>query len=285
MTKSLMFDEPREGEFTQGTVFSCSYAESYQDTSVFGLVITARCDAAQDKTQIYNYIPLVSLNDWVLADGANIAMDRIHADCLNTLKNYLKNESLSESLLHTKGVDEIYEAHFRHKENDGRSATRCQKVKAAMDAYKENMKHRASCDSIEARRDHLKSNANKVESVVKELTDNRLAGFYLLQQMPTLSGDSGNYVALLREIHHIPTSLVREIVAGLSKDVWALRNDKRMRCPRFYGDDDLAAPVAKLKSPWIEHLMQQFSMLFSRIGVTDNDFTSVKRSLSSIGLG
>lgn len=68
MTKTLMFDAPRENE-TQGTVFSCAYAEDYTDTSVYGLVITARCDAAQDKAPIFSYIPVVSLPDWVLCDG------------------------------------------------------------------------------------------------------------------------------------------------------------------------------------------------------------------------
>lgn len=101
MTKSLMFEGPRENEFTQGTVFSCAHAEDYLETSVYGLVITARCDAAQDKTPIYSYIPVVSLHDWILRDGANVAMDRMHSDCQSILRSALKDAALSESLLET----------------------------------------------------------------------------------------------------------------------------------------------------------------------------------------
>jgi len=285
MTKSLMFDAPREGEFTQGTVFSCASAEDYPQTSVYGLVITARCDAVQDKTPIFSYIPVVQLHEWMLCDGANIAMDRIRADCQGILRKALKDASLSDSLLDTKTVYEVYDSHFKPREIEKAWNTRCSKIRATMDTYVTTQRLRAESGLKEERRLHLLAHTTMVDTVLKELTSNRLAGFYLLRDMPSLAGDEGNYVALLREIHHIPTSLTREIVGGLSKEAWAPRASESPRCPRFFAADDLAAPVAKLKSPWIEHLMQGFTMLFARIGVVDNDFFAVKRSLSPIGLG
>lgn len=285
MPNPLMFDAPRENEFTQGTVFSCAYAEDYSDTSSYGLVITARCDAAQDKAPIFSYIPVVTLDDWMLWDGANIAMERVHTDCTNTFRNYLKEASLSESLLETKAVNEIYESHFKAKEGDKSWSARCVKLRASIETYLRNQALRAPSGSREERRLHMVANAAKVDAVVKELSGNRLSGFYLLRDMPVLSGTEANCVALLREIHHIPTRLARDIVAGLSKDDWKARGESATRCPRFVASDDLSAPVARLKSPWIEHVMQNFTMLFARIGVTDNDFAEVKKSLSAIGLG
>lgn len=280
-----MFDAPRENEFTQGSIFSCAYAEDYPDFSVYGLVITARCDAAQDKVPIFSYIPVVSLHDWILVDGAHIVMDRIDADRLGALKRQLKDASLSESLLETKSVGEIYDTHFRPKEEDRTWKSRCEKFKSVMDTYVKNRQLRTADSSLEGRRLHLVANTGIVDGVVKELSGNRLSGFYLLQGMPSLTGAEGSFVALLREIHHIPTALARDIVSGLTKEDYAARPKSGVRCPRFVSDDDLAAPVAKLKSPWIEHLMQNFTLLFARIGVTDNDFALVKRSLSQIGLG
>lgn len=280
-----MFEAPRENEFTQGTVFSCAYSEDYVETPSYGLVITARCDAVQDKAPVFSYIPVVPLDDWMLCDGANIAMDRIHADCSNTLRNYLKEASLSESLLETKTLDEIYASHFKPKEAEKTWSGRCGKIRASMETFARNQKLRASSGSREERRLHLVTNATKVDAVVKELSGNRLVGFYLLRDVPLLSGAEVNCVALLREIHHIPTALARKIVMGLNKEDWATQQEPVMRCPRFVGSDDLSAPVAKLKSPWIEHVMQNFTMLFARIGVMDNDFSDVKQSLSKIGLG
>lgn len=282
---SSMFDVPRENEFTQGTVFSCGYAEAYQATSVYGLVITARCDAAQEKAPMFSYIPVLSLSDWVLGDGANIIVERIAADCKNTIKNYLKLANLSESLLMTKRLDEIYDTHFKSLEAEKGWEKNCSKLRVAIEAYKKNDNLRDEMQDKERRRMHLVANATHTDNVIKELTKNKLLGFYLLRGMPTLDDSAGDFVALLREIHHIPSVLAREIVDGLTKDSWLQRKQNAAQCPKFWDQDDLAAPVARLKSPWIEHLMQNFSMLFTRIGVADNDFVSVKKSLSPIGLG
>lgn len=284
MTKSLMFDAPREGEFTQGTVFSCAYAEDYPLRPAYGLVITARCDAAQDKTPIFSYLPVVSLQDWMLLDGANIVMDRMRATCRGELRKALKDVALSESLLETKTMDEIYQSHFKPREGEKAWGPRCAKIQTTMGTYSRTQQLRDAPDLLEERRLHMVENTSVVDGVLKELSGNRLAGFYLLREMPSLGGEAGSYVALLREIHHIPTGLTREIVEGLAKEVWDARTEQQ-RCPRFVDADDLAAPVAKLKSPWIEHVMQNFTMLFARIGVVDNDFSAVKQSLSPIGLG
>lgn len=285
MQKTSMFDAPRENEFTQGTVFSCAYAEDYPDTSSYGLVVTARCDATQDKAPIFSFIPVVPLHDWILLDGAKIAMDRIYSDGFNTFRNFLKDASLSESLLDTKTVEEIYESHFKAKEGDKIWGPRCVKIRTVMNTFSRNQKLRTIGGSREECRLHLVDNSAKVDAVLKELSGNRLAGFYLLRDMPLLSGEEVNSVALLREIHHMPTKLAREIVGGINKEDWVSRNDVATRCPKFVASDDLAAPIAKLKSPWIEHVMQNFTMLFARIGVADNDVTEVKKSLSIIGLG
>ncbi|WP_416401667.1 hypothetical protein [Alicycliphilus denitrificans] len=279
-----MFDAPREGEFTQGTVFSCAYAEDYPLRPAYGLVITARCDAVQDKTPIFSYLPIISLKDWMLCDGANIVMDRIRAACKGEVRKALKDASLSESLLETKTMDEIYQSHFKSREVEKAWASRCVKLQATINSLAQIQQLRDAPDLLEQRRLHLVGNTSVVDVVLKELSGNRLAGFYLLREMPSLSGELESFVALLREIHHIPTGLTREIVAGLAKDAWAARAEGQ-RCPRYVDTDDLAAPVAKLKSPWIEHVMQNFTMLFARIGVADNDFSAVKQSLSPIGLG
>ena len=56
---------PKLGFLTQGTLFTCAAAEDYGGCNVHGLVITARCDVAQNKAAVFNYLPVVSLDDWV----------------------------------------------------------------------------------------------------------------------------------------------------------------------------------------------------------------------------
>lgn len=278
-----MFDLPRQDEFTQGTIFSCATAENYPTQIVNGLVITARCDAAQNKAPIYNYVPVVALTDWIVADGGQIALERAIADCENNLKNVLVNAGISTSLLSSKTPEEIHDVHLRERaEKDKKWVSKCTnfleqaktlgELRVAVDTDNRIEKHR------------LLSQSNKVVDVlIRELTENRLLGHYLLRGVPNIYDDAvGDYVALLREIHHIPSPMAKKIARGLSKE--DLVNEPSVLCPKFLNNDDYSMPVARLKSPWIEHLMQSLTMVFARIGVEDVDYLTVKKSLTSLGL-
>lgn len=278
-----MFDLPRQNEFTQGTIFSCATAENYPTQPVSGLVITARCDAAQEKVPIYNYVPVVALTDWIVADGGQIALERAIADCENGLKNLLVQAGLSETLLKSKSPSEIHNAHLLKKaEQDKKWIQRGSNFLELGKTYGELRLAVDTDDRVEKQR--LLSLSKKiVDTVVRELAGNRLLGYYLLRGIPNIRDETvGDYVALLREIHHIPSPIAKRITQGLSKD--ELTGEPNVLCPRFVGNDDYSMPVARLKSPWVEHLMQSLTMVFARIGVEDVDFLSVKKSLAPLGL-
>lgn len=279
-----MFDSPRNNEFTQGTIFSCATAENYSDQSVCGLVITARCDAAQDKAPIYNYIPVVAITDWILFDGVEIVLGRVVADYENNLKNIISSAGLSETLIKSKTAQEIHDIHLvKRIEEDRKWLAKCaaflecsnslEQAKAVIES-----RDRELCKAL------LVKSKKVVDLVIRELAGNRLTGYYLLRRVPNIHDNSlGDYIALLREIHHIPSKLAKKITKGISKDDWKTAEIVGA-CPRFIGLDDYSMPIARLKSPWIEHLMQSLTLVFSRIGVDDVDYLTVKKSLTSIGL-
>ncbi|WP_321844606.1 hypothetical protein [Paraburkholderia bannensis] len=124
---------------------------------------------------------------------------------------------------------------------------------------------------------------DKVTAVVRDVTDNKLSGYYLLRDLSSLQDNDGNdFVALLREIHHIPSGVAKMIARGAHREAFVSLNSL---CPVFRGDEDFSMALAKLRSPWIEHLMQNLTLLFSRIGVKTNDYKDVKKSLQTIGIG
>ena len=93
---------PEGGPPTQGTLFTCAVAENYAGCETFGLIFTARCDAATDKVRCYNYIPVVTLNDWVHRDGRVILADRLMAETVGGLRNALTDAGFSPSILETE---------------------------------------------------------------------------------------------------------------------------------------------------------------------------------------
>lgn len=285
-----MFEQPKTGQFTQGTVFSCAYAENYLNEKVYGLVITARCDAAQEKVPVYTYIPVVPLTTWMLRDGAIIAFDRALADIQNTLTLLLTKAELSPSLLRTHSLDEIFTSHFLPLKDDKAKNSQFVKFDNNLKFHKKLIDWQSQIGDAEAVKLGLQGCAKVVEGIVKELAGNRLSGHYLLRGVQTweAEGDT-DFVVLLREVHHIPSKIARKIVDGMAPCDWAeiRKSDSTSNsvCPKFIGEDDFSLPIGKITSPWIEHIMQCFSMLFARIGVKDIDHEDVKKSLTKIGLG
>lgn len=278
-----MYSAPRNNELTQGTIFSCAYAEGYKETPVYGVIITARCDAAQDKAPIYNFIPVVSLEDWVLNDGAEIILKRVRAEVFGKQKGIIVQAGLSESLMRTKSAKEIVDGHLAPK------AAAEKKFKQQLDKFEEY--ERVLLDISTALSaglygvELIKEFPRHVDGVIKELAGNKLTGYYLLREMPSLYKETKDHVALLREVHHVPRALALKIMKGIDVDEWSLEKlHEPSKCPVFIGDEDLCIPVARLQSPWVEHLMQSWTLLFSRIGIDDIDASSVRKSLMALGI-
>jgi hypothetical protein len=279
-----MFNQSSVQHFTQGTIFSCAVAENYPTTEVYGLVITARCDAAQDKAPIYNYIPVIPLIDWMLIDGGDIVFQRALSHYNTTLRQPLQELGLSESLLRTKSYEEIITAHLEPKANSDRK-WKSKVEKFITHAERIKSINLASKDYDRGKRIPLLKIEDKIiDGLIKELAENRLTGHYLLRDMPTLSEHKVDHVALLREIHHIPSMIAKQIKEGVDKESLTRTDGYALRCPRFQKEDDFSMPLARLKSPWMEHLMQTLTLLFARIGVEDIDHRAVKHSLLDLRL-
>src|SRR4051812_2826386 len=93
---------PKLGSLTQGTIFSCARAEDYDGCRVHGLVITARCDIAQSKVPVFNYLPIVTLDDWIHRDGRSILCDRLRRSVIGQMKRVLRSCGHAESILQTE---------------------------------------------------------------------------------------------------------------------------------------------------------------------------------------
>ncbi|MER9229743.1 hypothetical protein NKI39_29830 [Mesorhizobium sp. M0664] len=103
---------PKIGRLNQGVIFTCAKAERYDGRQVFGLIITARCDLAQEKFPMLNYVPVVSLDDWLVTDGLDLMLSRASADTTGKLKGALKTAGIAESLLNSQSPRQIFDSFF-----------------------------------------------------------------------------------------------------------------------------------------------------------------------------
>jgi hypothetical protein len=263
---------PGNGPLSQGTIFSCAVAEDYSACTTHGLVITARCDVAIDKVRKYNYVPVVHLNDWLHRDGRIILASRLMAQTLGGLRKALIDGGFSPSILETESPRSVLSVLFCGGEAHATPAKLRQRFSDLCDRYELATRGILSEPSDTVCLHVAKTAPGLRDGLLAELVTQRLAGYCFLDRVEP-DGDDSGYVALLREIQAIPRLAAHAVAngldAGLLADMCKAEPSLpgRLRVPR----DGLAMPVGRLSSPNLEHLMQSFSLLFSRIGIPDPD--------------
>lgn len=94
-----LIEPPRRGQLTHGYIFSGARADSYDDCVVNGLIITARCDIANEKARLFNYLPLVTFRDWWQRDGRILLAERSIKDAYGTMRNLLAQADYDPNIL------------------------------------------------------------------------------------------------------------------------------------------------------------------------------------------
>lgn len=267
--------EPILGEITQGTIFSGGTADEYAGSFVWGLVVTARCDLAHDKAQIVNYLPVVSLDDWIHRDGRRLLCERIIKNLQGRFVNVLKQEGLSASILASKSPREVLAVLIEPGEMKKNAKESFRKAVLQHDHIVEIQESPAeSCLVANLSPDWKKPR----DKLVDELVRQNLTGYYFLPAVEPRQPEKG-FVVLLREVRYLPRRLARLIAEGLDESVHrSLAKETpelAMHLGRFH--DGFAMPVGGLNSPSLEHLMQTFSLLFGRIGLDDPDPRYIER--------
>ena len=258
------------GEFVQGTIFTCGLSNSYPDVPVLGMLITARCDTAQDKAEVYNYIPVVPVEAWIRKHGLELVAKRALANGLGAMKSALSEAGMAHSIIDFVEYDAILKELRKGTSKQEKSiANRFEQAHKAVRSARKELERTdpSAADPLS----FLDANDGLYKAVIKELLTNALAEFHYLERSD-IGEDTRGYVALMREIRFISAALGKRIAVGLD---WAEFKALGETFPpglnhiRFSAEQDFAMPLSCVASPFVEFIMQRFANLFSRIGVAD----------------
>jgi hypothetical protein len=263
-----MIEPSIKDEFTQGVIFTSATASEYKTCDVFGLLITARCDFAHGKATCYNYIPIVPFEEWLKVDYLRLALKELEKDFYNTVKNIFKENEISETRLIVHELSSIVDTLFSASNNDRKMSTNRKKLTDIVDQIK---KLNEISETVDFSLFKKKYGTSKIcKKTISDCINNKLNGYYFLPKIEYRGKDTG-YVALLREINSIPKILADKVRIGIEKPQFLelCSANPEVSGKLSFGSFDLCCTIGKLKSPTIEHFMQCFSLLFSRIGVKD----------------
>jgi hypothetical protein len=239
---------------------------------VFGVVLTARCDLAQDKYNVLNYAPTVPLDEWLKVDGYELIIDKIAADLSSRIESALKVVGLPSSVLVSQTPKSILDNYIRAPDADAKIKKHDAKF-VDLDARLQQL---SACragfgpSSLQLFNDYDQI----VRSTIKELVHQKLSGYYFLPAIEIDAPQTG-FVVLLREVAHLPRRLSHLVAEGLEADHSELAENSEWHVHLSFTHSDFAMPIGELTSPQVEHLLQTFSFLFGRIGLPDPDKESV----------
>jgi len=264
-----MIRHPLPRELTQGTIFTCAVAEDYKSVPVLGIIITARCDVAHGKASLYNYIPLVPFEDWLLQDGRRILASKSAAAANSSMNSALTTAGLSPSILHTLPLSAISAELSKSIDKTARlTAKKFDDAVLALNDAKLMAEDGVTMDKAKAFIGRQKKIYN---SLVLDLLSNSISEYHYLERS-TIREDCHGYVSLLREIRFIPASAAEFLLSGIDSTQFTelcVREPKLRDKLSINTREHYAMPVGLMESPYIEHIMQRLTHLFSRIGVTD----------------
>lgn len=260
---SMKINRPLLGTLTQGSIFTCACAEGYTDRAVYGFVITARCDVEQDKFPILNYLPTVTLNDWIHRDGFNILHSRLSAELSGNILNTLLQSKISTSILDSQSLRDIEILFFKPPFFSPEAKSQAARFSALIDRHE--LLAQILDEYPKSAHNLYAINEKQSSSLLKELVQQKITGFYFLPSVYDSNDDVG-YVINLREVRHISRMAAQKIADGLDA------SEGRAFCAEnglSFEVEDFAMPIGELSSPAVEHVLQTFSNLFGRIGLDD----------------
>lgn len=251
-------------EITQGTIISCAKVNRYEGCHVFFVIITARCDIAQEKFPILNCLPVVPLNYWMRADGLDILLAAVRKKIQSELKSALSEAGHSVDVLRLSNLRLVCETLFGEKSQRKRQEKFLKSIEKN-EAFEKVSTEGGVDDTLSWINDNY---PKEIPALIDRLSKHDIAGSYmfdvLIEENPKMP-----YVALLRNIFSISRELAHSLRGGVSKHLYQQKFQKTDPGVLEIGLEDLAAPVCCVDSPTIEHLLQSFTSLFSRIGLDD----------------
>ncbi len=252
-------------------------AHAYESVRTFGVIVTARCDFAQEKADIINYVPVVPIRDWFDHDGWQRPTAQEEAEITSQLLSEstkcLKRTEVTQIEIETSIADYGGQATISFiAESGGRPTEKARILAERLEVLRQSAEKKKRPPTIKAK---------IVKGLLKDLQAHRLTDLYYLP-LHFLGGDESVcvHVALLRQFYAIRASSLIPVsgVGGVR-----LNNaDEGFRPPISDHDDLPFGRVARMKSPYTEHFLQRATLLFARIGVNDIHFDNIQQLAEAI---
>lgn len=250
---------------TQGSIFNHARSDDFKE-DVLGMVISARCDLAQQKQEKFIYVPLIKAKHWFDFHVIPKLIEECRKSLVADLKNILVQNKNAESVIETFG------------------AIKCGDL--LIDS-KDHVKYIKKLDDLSRIEYCITSGQNdkslispkKLAAKIDEVVTNKVEGFFLVDNVVDYQNNKielGSYIAILGEPRPIHKTAALGIAEGLDHSDITPHDRTYDSINRVEGE--MSYVLCNITSPYIELALQRFSGLYSRIGV-ENPSSKIKEIL------
>jgi hypothetical protein len=266
----MRLDHPISQKVQQGAVFNCLRVPDYDNCACYGIVLTARCDLEHAKSSVINFLPIVRFSDWIRREMCYILAKRLYVDVKQSIDALLDKNQVSNAVRTTFPLRDIIGKQKNAKDQTTllQKCDQLELISAALASGGAYFPESKSLASI---------NIKVTDIVIRELITQKLAEYYFLDATDYGTKQGEGFVALLRNMQTMPIALMKQISDGIEQtgpDVASPRETVLT-----FAHETICMITGVLRSPDIEHLAQQFSNLFVRIGLDDHDDTTFQQHM------
>lgn len=271
-----MFDSCKK---TQGLLFYGARSDFNPGRACYGIVITARCDLAQKKVKHVHFVTAITFEDWIKVECMMIVAAEQIKEAQNAIKKNMNELNLNSKLIEVFGPDKCRTV-LLATEPDVRKRSTIEREIEKWRIADQIRNGKGLRDEVIESFWGDSSIQKKASSKIKLLVEHKLNGYYFLPKQD-------NYSELVVNFRDIQSMTVDGFEQLISKKIDCLELDERSCGAEIHKTfflekrDDFACDIAVIRSPAIEHLMQSFALLYSRIGLEDLD-EEYKSELSNV---
>ncbi|MCM1500501.1 MAG: hypothetical protein NC124_18725 [Clostridium sp.] len=254
-------------KFTQGTIIEYVRSTKYPNIKCVGLVISARCDLAQEKISQFHCLSAMNIEEWIYEVlFENVANERKN-NILGEIKKYCVRKNLDYSTLCGMSVDNANQ--ILMKSASPKEQKNIQKIIDDRNDIEKLLKTKMEKKEKEV---FLSRNKKIVVSKLKALYNSSLTRFAFVPEKAYSGGTSNvkGVVVDLQDVIQLDIK-VKEPLLAYEFD-YILQKEQGMReyINRYFffeSESDFVIAENVVTSPWIEYVLQRFANSFIRIGV------------------
>ena len=259
------------GPPTQGDVWTGLSWWADQASACTGLIITPRCDFSHDKTPVVNYLPVVSLPEFIRSDGGFRLISRELKRVDDAFRNAARGVGVTPFIELGMGVAEIADIVRSAPDALAVGAAKLQKqFITLLDQESRRKTLEAAFGSKRLSDDDLKNLIAEKEltKYLHEIMRNNVSDIHFIPPCPHLLPSPS--VLLLRYVLTSPITVLKKAGMCRTQEDWIAATSADP-IPGYARDSVLPERVLRVKSPFLESVMARFAALYGRIGVRDVD--------------